>query len=141
MAPKQKAESTYGADPVLVGFWCLLTGIPVILNLYSVVGHGVGANVVPWLVSVAPPLLILGFATRFRVIFTADTFVYRRWGKTIRIRYDQIAKIEIANVTPGGKQPIGAFVVTHSGERFPFWPKLFPEEAVARFLRLADRTG
>jgi hypothetical protein len=141
MALKQNAESAYGPDPLLVGFWCLLTSIPVIMDLYSVVSHGPHANVIPWLVSVAPPLLTLGFAARFRVIFTADTVVYRHWGKTIRVRYDQISKIEITNVTPIEKQPIGAFLVTHRGERFPFWPKLFPKEAVARFTRLADYTA
>ena len=61
---------------------------------------------------------------------------YRRWGPTVRIPYSQIDRIEVTNATPLGKQPIGAFVVTRRGERFPFWPKLFPREAVKRFFAL-----
>jgi hypothetical protein len=84
------------------------------------------------------PLIPLAFAMRFRVSFTRTDFVYRRWGPTARVPYDQIASIEVTNQTPITKQPIGAFIVTQAGARIPFWPKLFPRAAVERFFALAS---
>jgi hypothetical protein len=140
MERKQIVEDAYGPDPFLVGFWLLLTGIPAFLEIFTFIAQGRVANPVPWLVVLGPPLAVLIFTLRFRACFTADTFVYRRWGKTVRVPYEQIAGIEVTNVTPIAKQPVGASIVTLSGARFPFWPKLFPKAAVARFFALADRT-
>jgi hypothetical protein len=83
------------------------------------------------------PLLPIIFACRFRATFAPSEFIYRRWGPTICVPLADIDRIEVANVTPLTKQPIGAFVVTRSGQRLPFWPKLFPREAVNRFFALA----
>ena len=51
----------------------------------------------------------------------------------------------MTNVTPFTKEEdrtlpkkaVGAFLVTKHGERLPFWPKLFPHDAVNRFFALA----
>jgi hypothetical protein len=83
------------------------------------------------------PLLPVLFASRFRVTFSPNEFVYRRWGPTIRVPYSDISSVEATNVTPVSKQAIGAFIVTRDGARLPFWPKLFPKEAVERFFALA----
>lgn len=82
------------------------------------------------------PLIPIVFASRFRVIFAPTEFVYRRWGPTIRVPYSEIDRIEVTNVTPLAEEPIGAFIVTKRGQRLPFWPKLFPREAVSRFFGL-----
>ena len=136
-APAQ--PQSYSADPLLVGFWVLLTGIPVPLAAWILVRDGVTASTIElMLVSLIAPVAVLVFASRFRAIFHADQFEYRRWGPTIRVRYVDIASIETTNVTPIERQPIGAFIVTHDGTRLPFWPKLFSRPAVERFFQLAS---
>jgi hypothetical protein len=84
------------------------------------------------------PLLPVLFAYRFRATFTPTEFIYRRWGQTIRVPLSAIDRIEVTNATPIGKQAAGALIVTKQGSRLPFWPKLFPREAVNRFLSLAS---
>jgi hypothetical protein len=79
---------------------------------------------------------VLTFAGRFRATFTSTEFIYRRSGPTVRVRYSEIDRIEVTNATPVTKQAVGAFVVTRRGQRLPFWPKLFPREAVTRFFAL-----
>ncbi len=87
--------------------------------------------------SAIPPLAVAVFALRFRASFTSDTLIYRRWGKTLKASYSEISRIEITNVTPITKQAIGALLIMKNGERLPFWPKLFPTQAVDRFFQLA----
>ena len=83
------------------------------------------------------PLIPIVFASRFRATFTSNSFIYRRWGQTITVPYREVDHIEVANVTPLTKQAVGAFLVTTRGERLPFWPKLFPRQAVKRFFDLS----
>jgi hypothetical protein len=135
-------SQSYGADPLLAGFWVLLAAIPVPIATWGLVKNGATATSVEMvLVSLIGPLAVFVFTSRFRAVFHADHFEYRRWGPTIRARYTDIAAIEIANVTPVEGQPIGAFIVTRDGRRLPFWPKLFPREAVERFLQLAAQSN
>lgn len=132
-------SQSYGADPLLVGFWLLLAGIPFPLAAWLIIRDGATASSIELLsASLLGPIAVLVFAARFRAIFHADRFEYRRWGSTVLVRYADIARIETTNVTPIEKQPIGAFIVTHDGLRLPFWPKLFPRAAVERFYQLAD---
>ena len=129
---------SFGPDKVLVGLWLLLTGAPVILAIWLVsLGHSDATEFLA--VTLIPPLAVLTFAARFRVTFLKDRFTYRRWGPTIEVAYADLAHIEVTNVTPFQKSPIGAFLVTRDGRRLPFWPKLFPTPAVSGFFKLAPR--
>lgn len=60
-------------------------------------------------------------ALRFRPTFTATEFDYRRRGSTIWVPHADIQRIEVTDVTPVGKQAVGAFVVTKRGARLSFW--------------------
>lgn len=139
MAPVPRSVDSYGPDPWLVGLWVALTGAPAWVAVWMNFRLG-------WTVSrtedllycLVVPAAVAVFATRFRVTFTEDAFVYRRWGPTITVRYRDIAGIEVANVSPVSGTPIGAFIVTRSGQRLPFWPKLFPRRAVEHFFALAE---
>jgi len=130
-------SETYGPDVILVCLWVFLTGIPWPIAIYDAVKFGFENMAGLLVASAIVPLLVLVFAFRFRVTFTADEFIYRRWGPTIRVPYRDIVAIDVANVTPIEKQVIGAFIVTRNGKRFPFWPKLFPKAAVTCFFELA----
>jgi hypothetical protein len=130
-------QTSYGADPILVGLWALICSPPAFVTAYLLAQMPTAENLPPLLLSLGLTLAPIAFASRFRATFTPSEFVYRRWGRTIRVPYSNIERIEAANVTPLSKEAIGAFVVTKSGQRLPFWPKLFPREAVDRFFALA----
>jgi len=139
MAMTATAPQSYAADPLLVGLWVVLTGIPAPFAVWLLVRHGAtSANIEMTIASLIVPVAVLIFASRFRAIFHSESFEYRRWGSTIRVPYADIAAIETTNVTPVERQPVGAFIVTRTGTRLPFWPKLFPKPAVERFFQLAD---
>jgi hypothetical protein len=124
---------SYGADPLLVGFWALICS-PAGFVLFKAPAEGALVRRVWW---IAFPLLPVIFASRFRATFTSREFVYRRWGPTIRVSYDDIRSIDVTNRTAIAKDAVGAFIVTKSGSRLPFWPKLFPRQAIDRFFALA----
>jgi hypothetical protein len=128
--------TSFGPDKVLVGFWTLLASPPALIWGIAFLNRPTPGAVCPFLVMLAFAALPVMFASRFRATFTPTEFLYRRWGSTIRVRYDDICRIEVANAAPVSGQPIGAFIVTRSGDRLPFWPKLFPREAVRRFFAL-----
>jgi hypothetical protein len=131
-----KRES-YGPDKVLVAFWTLVASPPALIWGYALARGPASAPVFPFALSLVFALAPLIFASRFQATFAPTEFVYRRWGPTIRVPYAEIDRIEVANLTPLSKQAIGSFVVTRRGEKLPFWPKLFPREAVNRFFALA----
>jgi hypothetical protein len=128
---------SYGPDKMLVGVWVLLVSLPALILGWIFLRSGSTATALPAALTLILPLAVMTFASRFRVTFTRTEFVYRRWGPTVRIAYSDINRIDVTNVTPVTKQAIGAFLVTKRGERLPFWPKLFPREAVDRFFALA----
>jgi hypothetical protein len=133
-----RMSQSYGPDRVLVGAWTALTSAPFLISLPLVVRDRLRSDTLQMLLLSAALLILPAvFTSRFRVTFTADSFVYRRWGPTISVRYSDISRIEVANVTKIGRQAVGAFVVTTRGERYPFWPTLFPRDAVTRFFSLA----
>ena len=131
-----KHSASYGPDKLLVAFWALLCSPPALLFGFLLAKSPNADMAAPFEFALVLPVITVIFASRFRATFAATEFVYRRWGPTIRVSYSQIASVEVANVTPITKQPIGAFVVTSGGERLPLWPKLFPREAVNRFFAL-----
>jgi hypothetical protein len=128
--------SSYGPDPVLVSFWALICSPPALATAYLLAkSPGLGnLSQLGW--TLLFPLSPVLFAIRFRVTFGRKEFVYRRWGPTIRVPYAEINRIEVTNVTPISKEPVGAFIVTKRGRKLAFWPKLFPRDAVDRFLSL-----
>jgi hypothetical protein len=128
---------SYGPDKVLVGFWVLLSSPPALIWGWILFRSPSPGAMLPFLLALMLPLAAVLFASRFRATFTPTEFVYRRWGPTVRVPYSEIDRIEVANLTPVAKQPIGAFIVTRRGQWLPFWPKLFPREAVQRFFALA----
>jgi hypothetical protein len=128
--------ASYGADPVLVGFWALICS-PVGFFLFKAPTDDQFMRLA---LLIAFPLLPVIFASRFRATFTPTEFVYRRWGPTIRVRYDDITSIEVTNRTPIAGDAVGAFVLTEDGARLPFWPKLFPRRAIDQFFALAPRS-
>jgi hypothetical protein len=130
-------ENSYGPDPLLVGFWALICSPPTFVATYLLLKTPTIAGVWQFVWTLCFPLLPIAFASRFRATFAPTEFIYRRWGPTIRVPYSSIETVEATNVTPIGKQAIGAFIVTKNGCRLPFWPKLFPKEAVERFFALA----
>ena len=130
-------KTSYGPDPFLVGFWAIICSMPTMLTADLFFRAPTNVNLVQFLWTLVFPLLPIAFASRFRATFAPDEFVYRRWGPTIRVRYADIDRIEVTNLTPLARQAVGAFLVTKRGERLPFWPKLFPREAVKRFFALA----
>lgn len=127
---------SYGPDKLLVGSWAMLLSPLTFLYLALLLKHPDRAAAVPFWIALAPLIPVI-FASRFRATFTATSFEYQRWGPTIRVRYSDIARIEVSNKTPMSNQAIGAFIITKNGKRFPFWPKLFPREAVNRFFAMA----
>lgn len=129
--------TSYGPDAALVAFWALICSPPALVTGYLLLEVPNHDNLVQFVWTLAFPLLPVLFANRFRATFTPTEFVYRRWGPTIRITYADIDRIEVTNVTPITKQPVGAFIVTKRGSRLPFWPKLFARDAVKRFFALA----
>ena len=137
----QSAES-FGPDPVLVGFWVALVGVPLPLGILDLVRWGARPDVIQMLgISVLLPTMVLIFALRFRAVFSETAFAYRRWGKTFVVRYAEIDHIEITNRTRISGDAVGAFVVTKNGARFAFWPKLFPRKAIQRFMALGEVRG
>jgi hypothetical protein len=137
MLERPIATETFGPDKPLVGVWLALVSIPALLFAYDMLRRGLTRDVfTELLVSLIMPVVAVIFVSRFRVSFTPENFIYRRWGITISVPYSEISHIEITNVTPIRKEPIGAFLVTRDGERLPFWPKLFPRRAAERFLQL-----
>lgn len=131
--------NSFGPDPLLVAFWAAICGAPAVLGAWLLFKAPTNESLTQFVWLLAFPLLPVVFASRFRVLFAPNEFVYRRWGPTIRVVYEDIDRIEVANVTPVSGQAIGAFVVTKQGKKLPFWPKLFPREAVERFFALAPR--
>ena len=128
---------SYGPDKALVAVWVLLCGLPVIPAAYLILRSPTWDAGELLLVALTLPLMQFLFMIRFRATFASGSFAYRRWGPTITVRYAEIDHIEVTNVTPISKQAIGAFLITRSGERLPFWPKLFPQEAVNQFFDLS----
>lgn len=129
---------SYRADPLLVGFWALVCSPPALITGYLFLKSPTTDAAVQLCSMLVFPVLPVLFASRFRATFSRTEFVYRRWGPTVRVPYSNIASIETTNVTPISKQAVGAFIVTKNGGRLPFWPKLFPKEAVQRFFALAQ---
>jgi hypothetical protein len=132
-----KQSASYGPDKLLVGFWALLCSPPALIFACLFVKSPTLDMAQQLLFTLTFPLLPILFASRFRATFTPTEFVYRRWAPTIRVPYANIDRIEVTNQTPISGQAVGAFVVTKDGARLPFWPKLFPQEAVNRFFVLA----
>jgi hypothetical protein len=132
-----REKTIYGPDPVLVSFWALICSPPALLTAYLLFKAPTNGNLVQFVWTLAFPLLPVGFASRFRATFAPTEFVYRRWGRTIRVPYSDIDRIEVTNVTPISKEAVGALIVTKRGRQLPFWPKLFPRDAVRRFFALA----
>lgn len=130
-------QSSYGPDKVLVGFWALLCSPPAFVFAFLLLKSPTLEMTSQFLVALTFPLLPILFAVRFRATFAPTEFVYRRWGPTIRVSYADIARIEVANSTPVSRESVGAFLITKDGKKLPFWPKLFPREAVKRFFALA----
>lgn len=136
MEPVDAAE-TYGPDAALVAVWVVIVSVPFGIWSWIYVGSAFApSNLPPLLVTLALPTAVLVFALRFRVSFTPERFIYRRWGPTIDVAYKEISRIEVTNLAPVGKAAVGAFIVTHCGQRLPFWPKLFPRSATSRFFQL-----
>lgn len=133
---KRVDMESFGPDMALVGLWLVLVAAPVPICILAV-SRGQSAAWQPLFISLVPPIALLVFVFRFRATFTTDRFIYRRWGPTIEVLYNEISHIEVANITPIAKAAIGAFLITRNGTRFPFWPKLFPARAVTRFFKLA----
>ena len=139
MLRSEKSES-YGPDPALVGLWLVLTGVPLPLAAWLIVRDGFRPDLLQMLfASALLPVLVVVFTLRFRMTFTGDRFVYRRWGPTVTVPYTDISRIEVTKVTRIEKQAVRACIVTKQGERFPVWPKLFPRAAVSHFFQLADQ--
>lgn len=132
-----KKALSYGPDRLLVGLWALLCSPPALITGYLLLKSPTADTAVQFCSMLVFPLLPVLFASRFRATFSPNEFVYRRWGRTIRVPYSDISSVEATHVTPLSKQAIGAFIVTKDGTRLPFWPKLFPKEAVERFFALA----
>jgi hypothetical protein len=132
-------EASYGPDPLLVGVWALIVSPPAWIGGYFLLKAPTDHAFVGFVWSLVLPLMPLVFTSRFRATFTPTEFVYRRWGPTVSVPYSEIDRIEVANLTPIARQPIGAFIVTKRGQRLPFWPKLFPREAVRRFFALSPQ--
>ncbi len=141
MDPTSNTTASYGPDPLLAGVWITLTGVAAPIWIMMALSRGSAGHLAPLLISVGLPLATAVFIFRFKATFTHEAFIYRRWGPTISVRYDDIAFITVTNTTPLAGEAIGAFIVTRTGERLPFWPKLFPREAVTRFFKLAERMG
>ena len=143
MAPSQgNGAVSFGPDPLLVGVWMVLVGLPLPIGVLNLIKFGPSPDLLGMLaVCVILPLVVLIFATRFRVSFSETEFTYRRWGATFVIGNADIDHIEVTNRTPGSKDAIGAFVVTKSGKRYAFWPKLFPRAAISRFMALGEVRG
>ena len=137
---RSKQSKSYGPDPTLVGLWLVLTGVPLTLAAWLSVRDGFRPDLLQMLfASALPPILVFVFTLRFRMIFTSDRFVYRRWGPTVTVRYTDMSRIEVTKVTRIEKQVIRACIVTKQGERFPVRPKLFPCAAVRHFFQLTDQ--
>jgi hypothetical protein len=115
----------------------MLCSLPALISGYWLLHQASRDALTAFAFSVALAALPLVFALRFRVTFTATEFVYRRWAPTVPVPYSEIAAVEVVNVTPLTKAPIGAFIVTKQGSRYPFWPKLFPRRAVEQFFALS----
>jgi hypothetical protein len=138
MTNKLEPAESFGPDPALVCFWLILTSLPFFFSVFLIIRDGPRSDLLEMiLASPILPIIVVVFTSRFRATFNADSFVYRRWGPTVRVRYADISRIETTNTTPIEKQAIGAFTITKQNERFPFWPKLFPRQAVMRFFQLA----
>jgi hypothetical protein len=133
------SKFSYGPNKLLVGFWTLLCSPPAVVFGYLLLRSPTADMAKQFILTLAFPLVPVLFASRFRATFAPTQFVYRRWGSTIRVPYAQIERIEVTNATPISGAAAGAFVVTKSGNKLPFWPKLFPREAVKRFFALAPR--
>lgn len=135
-----KSPESYGPDPALVGFWLVLTGMPVLVAALLLVRDGFRPDRLEMLLASAlPPVLVAVFTLRFRMTFTGDRFVYRRWGPTVTVPYTDISRIEVTKVTRIEKQAVRACIVTKQGERFPVWPKVFPRAAVDHFFQLVEQ--
>ena len=142
MPSKISDTQSFGPDPVLVGVWVALVGIPVPFGIHNLVKQGPSPDLLEMLgVSVLLPTIVLIFALCFRASFSETTFTYRCWGKTFVISYAEIDHIEITNRTRISGDAVGAFVVTKNGARFAFWPKLFPRKAIQRFMALGEVRG
>jgi hypothetical protein len=132
----------FGPDPLLVGFWIMLAAALIVVQLGDLALHSIRHNTALILVLCFALLCaVLVFSLRFRAIFSDNGFTYRRWGKTFSIPYSDIDHIAVTNRTLVTKDAVGAFVVTRNGDRYPFWPKLFPRRAIARFMAMAPVRG
>lgn len=139
MTPKRSSIETFGPDKVLVGFWMLLTGIPIFIVIYDIAQFGPRADlVVALLLAGLAPAAILLFTMRFRATFSDSAFSYRRWGRTFVVPRADVDHVLVTNRTAISKEPVGAFLVTRDGQRYAFWPKLFPRRAIEMFLALGE---
>src|SRR4051812_22924359 len=99
-------STSYGPDKALVGFWALLCSPPALLFAYLFAKSPTPDMAAQFLFTLVFPLAPIIFASRFRATFTSSEFVYRRWGRTVRIPFAQIDRIETTNLTPISKRPI-----------------------------------
>jgi hypothetical protein len=120
------SPESYGPDKALVASWALIASPPALVWGYMLFRSPASGRLFPFLLTLILAFAPIVFASRFRATFAPSEFVYRRWGRTVRVPYSDIDRIEVTNVTPIENQPIGAFIVTKHGTRLPFWPKLFP---------------
>ena len=124
-----------------LSFWTPVASPPALTWGYAFLRGPISAAAFRLALTPVLALAPLIFASRFQVTFAPKEFAYRRWAPAIRLPYADIDRIEVANVTPIRRLPIGAFLVTWRDERLTFWLKRFPREAVNRFLRLAASVG
>jgi len=134
-----RKPTEFGPDIALVAFWLILTAVPLLLSISDLFKLGLRPDLLEMTaVAVIFPLAVFVFVSRFRAKFDDRAFTYRHWGRTISVPYEDIDHILITNRTPVSKEAVGAFLVTHDGRRYAFWPKLFPRPAVERFMSLGE---
>jgi hypothetical protein len=127
---------SFGPDRNRVGVLTLILGMPSIIAMLDVArGHPEALSLLA--MSLIFPLGWLAFVARYRVTFTDDRFVYRRWGPTVEVAYADATSIRLVPATRLQIAPVRAYLVTRDGRRFPFWFKVFPVRATARFFSVA----
>ena len=129
-------ESSYGARTVLVGVWTLFFSPPAVIWGYLFFKSAGDASALPFILCVALALLPAIYASRLRATFTDAEFVYRRWGPTINVPYEDIDCIQVTHVSGKGASTLRINIKTKGGGHFYFFPKPFPREVLKRLLAL-----
>jgi hypothetical protein len=133
-------STTYRPGLWPVGLWIGMVGIPMPIAVANIILNGLSGDALAGVLQTSIlPIAMAILVFRYRMTFTADTFVYRRWGGTIRVRYRDIDHIEVMQDARISQLPMWVLLVTKRGERLRIWLKLFPLPAVRRFMHL-DRT-